>query len=241
MRYFTFVLLLLVLPVYSSAQLLEGMVLDKESKNSISGVAIQNRKSGAVVFSDNEGNYAIAASAGDTIIFRHTAYQLAKEVMPYTMSRKYLTVLLQARVYKLSEATVTSRTKYQQDSIAMHEVYGHELAKPPVPKPKFTGLAVSGLFGWMADKITGNSKKSKHFKQQFATDDQTKFIDSRYTPELVATLTKVSDKDSIATFMNAYPMPYDFARAATDLEFKSWIRNNYREYKAKLSVKNTTK
>jgi hypothetical protein len=31
--------------------------------------------------------------------------------------------------------------------------------------------------------------------------------------------------------MNAYPMDYDYARAATDLELKMWIRFHYREWK----------
>jgi hypothetical protein len=30
--------------------------------------------------------------------------------------------------------------------------------------------------------------------------------------------------------MYAYPMAYDFARTATDLELKMWIRDNYREW-----------
>ena len=84
--------------------------------------------------------------------------------------------------------------------------------------------------GWVADKITGNSKKPKEFRKQFAKDDQNLFIDSRYTPELVTLITALSDTDSISAFIYTCPMAYDFARAASDLEIKAWIRENYKQY-----------
>ena len=230
---------LVVISFQSLAQGLDGMVMDKDNKTSIAGVTVLNKRTGAVVFSDGQGNFSIEAHQGDTITFRHTAFQPASEVVPFTLGVKFVTVNMQARIYKLNEATITSRTKYQQDSIEMQKVYGHELAKPPVPAPKYTGLGVTGLFGWAADKLTGNSKKPKRFKKQFAQDEQSKFIDSRYTPELVGTLTKMTDPDSIGAFMGAYPMPYDFARATTDLEMKGWIRNNFKEYKTRLAKQPT--
>jgi hypothetical protein len=30
--------------------------------------------------------------------------------------------------------------------------------------------------------------------------------------------------------MNAYPMPYDFARVASELEIKVWIREQFKEW-----------
>jgi hypothetical protein len=56
-----------------------------------------------------------------------------------------------------------------------------------------------------------------------------KFIDTRYTPELVTKLTGYTG-DTMILFMNTYPMDYSFARAASDLELKMWIRNNYKEH-----------
>ncbi len=55
------------------------------------------------------------------------------------------------------------------------------------------------------------------------------FVDSRYSKELVTSLTKLNEDDA-QTFMNAYPMEYDFARAATDLEIKMWIKYNFSQY-----------
>ena len=209
---------------------MEGMVLDMERKNAINGVTIVNKQSGNVVFSDSDGHYTIPAVVGDTLFFRHTAYQPVTEVMAYTMGTKYKTILMQPIEYLLKEATITGMTKYQQDSTARHVLYDRELNKILVPKPKFVGLGCAGCFGWLADKITRNSKKPKRFRKQFAADDQNRFIDSRYYPELVTSLTGINDVDSIAIFINKYPMEYEFARLASDLEIKAWIRSNYKLY-----------
>jgi len=46
----------------------------------------------------------------------------------------------------------------------------------------------------------------------------------------------------MAEFMNQYPMDYDYARAASDLEIKMWIKYNYQDYlkKGKPSLLSTS-
>ena len=228
-RYFT-TLILLLIHYAATAQVMDGMVIDAERKTTISGVTIINKHTGIAVSSDTSGHYEIHAAAGDTLIFRHTAYKPLTEVMAYTIGNKYKTILMQPLEYQLKEATVTGMTKYQQDSTERHVLYEQTLNKVLVPKPKFVGLGCAGCIGWLADKVTGNSKKPQRFKDQFAEDDKIRFVDTRYTPDLVSTLTGIKDIDSIAAFINAYPMEYEFARLASDLEIKAWIRNNYRQY-----------
>ena len=67
------------------------------------------------------------------------------------------------------------------------------------------------------------------FQKTFAEEEVNKFIDTRYTTSLVAKLTGLTG-DSVAHFMYDYPMPYDYARNATDLELKMWIRSSYKEW-----------
>lgn len=225
-RYLTLLLLLVRFCVY--AQVMEGIVMDKEA--GIQSVTIINNSTREVTISDKEGHFAIKASAGDTIRFSHTAYQPTFRVMTFAFDRKYVTVVMKPMEHALKEAVVRTLTKYQLDSLARHELYSHELNKIIVPRPKFYGIGCAGCIGWLVDKITGNSKKPKRFRKNFAVDDETMFIDSRYTLELVMSLIPLRDTDSVAKFMLAYPMANDFARSGTELEIKSWIRNNYKEY-----------
>jgi len=231
------IMLLLLIHYGAGAQVMEGLVMDIDSKTPITGVRIYNKHSGVLITSDKDGHYSIAAASGDTLQFMHIAYLPYEEVMTYVIGTKYKTILMLAHAYSLKEMKLTGYTKYQQDSIEKHTEYSHELNKTLVPPAHFTGLGCAGCVGALADLITGNSKKPKAFRQHFAEDDKSQFIDSRYTFALVTTLTHLSDTDSIAAFIYAYPMQYEFARTATDLELKMWIRNNFKEYKQLAFVK----
>ncbi len=223
-------LILLFVHTVAVAQILEGLVLDRETMEPVVGVSVVNTYNGKAVSSDNEGYYKINANAGDTLMFRHIAYRLAQRVMTYTMGSKYQSVLMEPLLHQLKEAVVTTRTKYQQDSLEKQLTYNHELHRQLVPKPKVMGPACVGCIGWAVDKIRGKNKQAKKFRKKFAAEDRMNFIDSRYNPELVIALTPLRDTDSIAAFIYAYPMESDFARQASDLELKSWVRANYKEY-----------
>jgi len=230
-------LLLLFIHFVAAAQVLEGLVLDRETMEPIVGVSVVNTNNGSAVTSDNQGYYKINATAGDTLMFRHIAYRLALHEMTYTMGSKYQSVLMEPLMHQLKEAIVTTRTPYQQDSLEKELTYHHELHKTLVPKPKVVGIGCAGCIGWAADKITGNSKRPKRFRKMFAEQDKIAFIDSRYNAELIIALTPLRDTDSIAAFIYAYPMESDFARQASDLELKSWVRTNYKAYIAGAMIK----
>ena len=210
--------------------MVRGVVQDSEHEQPIVNASVVNKATGAVVLTNADGKFAIPAANGNVLLFSHMSYEL-NSVIVAADNAANMHVKLVPNEVMLQRVIISSRTKYQRDSAERHEMYGHELTRPLVPKPKYLGLGCAGCFGWLADKITGNSKKAKRFRKGFASDDEVKFIDSRYNSEVVALLIDLKEPDSIAAFINHYPMEYDFARAATELELKAWIRANYREYR----------
>ena len=78
-------------------------------------------------------------------------------------------------------------------------------------------------------KFSKKHKNTRKFKNQIVNNEFQKFIDTRYTKELVIQLTKLSDEEA-QTFINAYPMEYQYARTASELEIKMWIKYNFLEY-----------
>lgn len=223
---FFYVIILVFAPGALLAQVMSGTIADAESRSGIGSIMIKNKHTGVVVYSASKGHFSIPASQGDTLSLSHMSF----ETMLMVVFASVDTIFMSPLVYNLKASTVRGRTKYQQDSIERHELFHHELSRQPVPKPIYYGLGCAGCFGWLADKITGNSKKPKRFRKLFATEDDIKYIDTRYIPELVTSLTGISDGDSVAAFIYTYPMEYDFARHATDLELKAWIRNNHKHY-----------
>lgn len=218
----------------SLGQTVHGIVSDSEHDQPVVNATVVNKANGTAAITDADGRFSIAAQNGDVLRFAHMSYN-ANSVIVAAGNTADLRVKMVPNEVMLQRVIISSRTKYQKDSAERHEMYGHELNRTLVAKPKMTlgtGIGIAGGFGWLADKITGNSKSAKRFRKGFASDDEVKFIDSRYNTDVVALIIDMKDPDSIATFINHYPMEYDFARAATELEIKAWVRANYREYKA---------
>ncbi len=233
MRY-ALVAILIFFNFSAQAQQMEGLVLDSDSKEPIQGVTIINKHASTLVLSDVTGYYTIQVSTGDTLVFSHTSYKTFTELVPFAIGKRYKTILMKQKLYKLKETTVTGLTPYQEDSIKNREEFKQPLRQKPGEVNMYYGFGVvsEGLISNLVGNLTGYNQRQKKFKRSFNESERSKFIDTRYTPALVEQLTGLHD-DGIGHFMNAYPMPYDFARAATDLEIKMWIRNNYKAYAAK--------
>ena len=209
----------------SRAQEMSGLILDADTKHEIQGVAIVNKRTNMVALSDKWGNFSIRASPADSLLFTHTSYEPVYEVVNFSLGSKYKVVLMKAKVYELGPATIKGMTKYQQDSAANRDMFTHAMNEPITHfSPIFQPVS------FIVDKILGISKRAKRFKADFNSNEQNAFIDTRYSPEIVSSQTGLKG-DGLAYFMNAYPMPYDFARTANDLEIKMWVRNNYKQYR----------
>jgi hypothetical protein len=113
-------------------------------------------------------------------------------------------------------------TQYQIDSTERAVIY-----KVPLQRTHPNPLASPA--GALAEMFSKKAKRVYAFQQNFQAGEIEKFVDTRYSTTLVSKLTGFTG-DTIAHFMYAYPMPYDFARTATDLELKMWIRNNYKDW-----------
>lgn len=147
--------------------------------------------------------------------------------------------------YEIGEVTV--RTKYHQfqvDSADRMIIY-HKVLKDVADQSRMdmsvssNGVGMGGLVTKLARIISGQQKREKAFVKDLVEDQQYRFISLRYTPQLVETLTGLSG-DTASLFMVQNPMPYDYARAASDLEVKMWIRTQYRAWDARQTAKAET-
>lgn len=202
--------------------------MDEETMKPLSPAIIFNASTGQSAYTDIQGNYSLAAKTGDSLSFSYSGYHtLQKTATPNEM---LITEMLRLNV-NLEEHVVHNLTPFQKDSIEMTTIYSKELSTKPV-KVGFSsanGGGVTGLIGAPVKKMSRSYKRNKRFKENFKRDMEQKYIDTRYTSELVTAITGFTG-DSVFTFINSYPMEYSFARSASDLELKMWIRNNYKEY-----------
>ena len=222
MRYFT--CLLLLLSFSCGAQTLQGVVTDAASHKPLYPVTVVNIITQQSVYTDVNGFYSIAANQGDVIAFSYLGYKAVQRAKPLSVIIATQNITMERMNYELQEFKLRPGhlTKYQLDSFERAVTYKVPLQRRP-PSPLVSPVSA------LAEKFSKRAKRTYQFQKNFAAGEIEKFVETRYSPELVTELTGLTG-DSIGHFMYAYPMAYDFARTATDLEVKMWIRTNYREW-----------
>lgn len=154
------------------------------------------------------------------------------------------------KAVQLSNVDVLSDiAKYRKDSISMAETYKktyEDATRKPkksfiaIPSPigLSAGIQYEGLITAFARKISGKQKTDKRFVADFKRTQAEKYISLKYNPEVVKNVVAIMD-DSIAAFIRAYPMEEGYARAASPLEIKMWIRSNFKDWITRLHVPHT--
>ena len=213
---------------------MQGYVTDISTGKPLYPVTVINSFTQLATATDERGFYSIPANSMDVISFSYIGYKTIQKAKPNSLLIATVNITLEHTEYQLEEFRMNPGhlTQYQMDSAERASIYQRPLARRP-PSPFNSPVSA------IADKFSRKSKMTYQFQRNFIAGEREKFIDTRYTPDIVAKLTNATG-DSIGHFMYAYPMPYDFARTATDLELKMWIRDSYRQW-IKTIIKDTIK
>jgi hypothetical protein len=206
----------------SNAQVKISGVLKNNAKELLSSASVSNITLKSGTFTDRLGKYAITAYVGDTLEFSYLGYVSYEYVVPdggYVIEKN---VTLSKKANILTGVKISGLTQYQKDSIARVKLYDDALGYTQETSIK---SPISSLYQQFSKKY----KDLRKFQEQFANMEQQKYIDTKYTYELVVSQTKLTGEE-VAHFMNSNPLDYEYARVATDIELKMWIRNKYKKY-----------
>jgi len=205
------------------AQVLRGTVKDGISNEMLSTVTITNEKTNQKAYSDAQGFFTINANKGDAVTFALVGYKPQQYTVPSAIGSVEMHISLFEQNYELDEFTLRPKfTPYQLDSMERRSTYSRALARQK-------GGSIASPVTFVAEKLSKRSKRMFQFQKDFSVWEKEKFIATRYTTELVTSQTGLKG-DTLAYFMNGNPLPYDFARAASELELKTWVREQYKEW-----------
>ena len=234
LRPFLFIFFLIVSGVTGvRAQTLKGNVVDGMTGKPLYLATVINMATQEATSTDELGRFSITAKGGTTISFRYVGYKTIERLATPSIE---MHIELFPDNIQLKEFVLRDLTPYQKDSIELATLYSKELSKTRIkptvglnPGTGVAGIEADGLISSFAQKVSKSYKRTKRFKENFKKDEEQKFIDTRYKIDVVTAVTGLKG-DTAVMFMNMYPMEYLFARAATDLELKMWIRDNYKDY-----------
>ncbi len=212
------------LPASLMAQTVSGTVVDKESGLPIKGVQIVAvNDANAKTSTDAQGRFTLPGTGGESFYIAAAGYAQQIRRAPELVGNVPWKIQLQLFSVSLGEVRVRPFSEgYQLDSFTRVKTYERALSRQR--------SSVMSPVSFLAERLSVKQRRLFAFQKDFARMEDEKFIDTRYTPQLTAELTNLSG-DTLAHFMNQNPMPYDFARAATDLEIKMWIKDRYKSWK----------
>ena len=206
------------------AQTMQGHVTDMATGKPLFLVSVLNEHSKLATSTDANGFYSILAQPGDNIRFSSVGYKTFRKIKPASVLIATVDVTMDIAENELKEFTLKASrlSRYQLDSIERAETYKLPLQRTP---PSAFNSPVSAI----AELFSKRAKQTYKFQENFRNGEIEKFIDTRYSPAMVTKLTGLTG-DTVGYFMYINPMPYNFARVATDLELKMWVRSNYKEW-----------
>ncbi|NIG52794.1 carboxypeptidase-like regulatory domain-containing protein [Chitinophaga sp. Cy-1792] len=207
---------------------LSGMVADQDTKTGIPFVSIVNKRAMTGTLSTESGRFYLEGMAGDTIEFSMIGYATRVVVMP-GMSAS-MDVLLQKRLYELEGVNVQGKSHYK-DSLAMREEYNRYFNyKKPGAMDVLKTLPANPVTALSYLVPSKARKRKEEFRGQLEYWEKEKYIDYRYSPEIVGRMTKLQSPE-LDSFMYKYRPGYDFLNAASEYDLLLYIKNSFEEYK----------
>lgn len=216
--------LLLFVGCSAHAQVIvHGSVFDSISSKTLSQVSIENQTTHQGAISDAYGQFQLEAKMGDLLVFTYVGYERKTiECTNWKQFEKLRVGMLPKTTFLKPVTILKGLTEYQKDSASRADLY-KGIFQYEQSKSAFT--PITSIY----QKFSKKHKNLRKHQGQILTIEQEKFIDTRYTPDLVHALTKLQG-DELASFMNQYPMAYDYSRVASELEIKMWIKYNFQDY-----------
>lgn len=216
---------MLLLPAFSmqAQKIISGIVVDSVNQKPMASVSIENITSKSGTKTNYRGTFSLEVNNDHYLKVSYIGYKPRIIRIKNLEDTDFLRVVLAVGKVELQKVKiVVPLTAYQKDSIERAKIY-RDILKYKQEKSGFS--PVTTVF----QKFSKKHKNLRHFKEQVLDMEQQKYIDTRYTKELCARITKLKG-DDLAHYMNAYPMEFQYARTASDLEIYGWVARNWEDY-----------
>jgi hypothetical protein len=206
-----------------------GIVFDKESQDRIARINVINLTSGKAVYNNLNGVFTIDAQPGDMLVFKRTDYHDdTVKVTNFIPIAVYMArTSIQLREVTIRDTALSPEKKLAAIKREYSKAYGllanHDLLS--TPSSGGAGLSIDALW----NSFSRSGKDAKQLRADIDRDYHQDVIDYRFKRSLVQEITGLKDK-KLTDFMQKYRPGYYFVLNATDYEFITSIKTNYKRY-----------
>lgn len=208
---------------------IQGIVFDAESKDRIARVNILNLSTGKSVWDNLSGVFSIDANPGDKLVFTQTEHFADTiSIISYTPLAVYLKrTAIQLKEVTISDSALNPQKRMEANKRNLSKIYGSLANKDflTVAPGVGAGLGIDAI--WNAFSRSG--RNAAHLRETVENDYKQDMIDFRFNKTLVNRITGLTGKQ-LVDFMQKYRPGYFLVAYATEYEFITTIKNNYRRY-----------
>ncbi len=228
---FSFLLLILLsCKLFAQNKVVNGFVVDKDSKLRLAKVYLFNGNNGQGIFNNNKGEFGLNVKQGDTIFAALQGY--AMDTIVYK-NQNFMIFQLKALAILLKEVPIYGKRLTPKDRYAQTvKDYKYALSRGSSKDLFNIGLGGVGLgIDAIYNLLSRQGRNARFLEKILEADYKESIIDYRYKPEYVKNVLGITDDVKLADFMGQYRPTYHFTVTASDYSFVLFLRNSYVSYK----------
>ena len=208
--------------------MLKGKIYEAQTDSTIAAVNVYNLNTKQISRSGMDGNYLIAATEDDRLVFSMTGFKPDTVTVTYSMLLTQYDVTLYRQIVILKNVTVTS--SYQADSLARRNYYDNIYEKQPGITGRNTPAHGFGISFSPVSYFSHDARQKRQLKKRLIKQEQETYVDRCFPVDWVAGLTGLRG-DSLFRFMALYRPSYSFCRKNSKEQMLFYISDKFKEFK----------
>ncbi len=215
--------------VQAQTKPIQGIVIDRETKQRLAKVYIYNTRSGDGLYNNTKGEFSTFAVPGDTLVAALNGYGVDTLIFKGQPAAYFQLKSLGIRLRDvlIQQKRLTPQEQYEKTTKAFRYATIKGSSKDLLNlSTGGVGLGIDAIY----NLLSRQGKNARHLQQILEKDYREDLIDYRFNATLVSQILRIKDPE-LKDFMQQYRPTYQFVLNADDYAFNLFIRNAYKNYK----------
>ncbi|MCX2472820.1 hypothetical protein OQZ33_00615 [Pedobacter sp. MC2016-05] len=207
----------------------QGIVIDKETKQRLAKVYIYNVRSKDGLYNNTKGEFSTYAISGDTLVAALSGYGVDTIIFK---GQTAVYFQLKSLGIRLRDVVIAQKrlTPQQQYEKSIKE-FRYQTMKGSSKDLLNLGTGGVGLgIDAIYNLLSRQGRNARHLQKILEKDYREDLIDYRFKASLVQQVLGIKDTE-LEDFMQQYRPTYQFVLDADDYAFNVFIKNAYRSYR----------
>lgn len=215
--------------LYAQTKPIQGIVIDKESKQRLAKVYIYNIRTGDGLYNNTKGEFSTFAIPGDTLVAALSGYGVDTMVFKGQPAAYFQLKSLGIRLRDvvIAQKKLSPQIQYEKTIKEYRYATMRGSSKDLLNLGNGgVGLGIDAIYNLLSKQ----GRNARHLQKILEKDYHEDLIDYRFSANLVQQVLGIKDTE-LVDFMQQYRPTYQFVLDATDYSFNMFIRNAYKSYR----------